>query len=58
MKELKDYSYGTYDSLTNTWTGIVGDTLNKTIDIAIGDIDMTYRRSSIIDYLTPIDDVP
>lgn len=58
MQELKNFSYGIYNPLKNTWSGVVGDILSKTIDIAVGDIDITYHRSTIIDYLTPLDDVP
>lgn len=58
MEELKEQSYGTYNPSKHTWSGIVGAIFSKTIDIAIGDIDMTYDRYSKIDYLTPLDDVP
>jgi len=46
-------SYGKYDENTGRWTGMVGELIEGTADMAIADLTITEGRGTVIDFSVP-----
>merc|ERR1712106_517825 len=46
-------SYGKYDENTGRWTGMVGELIEGTADMAIADLTITEARDKVIDFSVP-----
>lgn len=53
--EAENQAYGTLDVESGSWSGYINDIIQKRADIIVGDLDITYFRSFVINYLTQID---
>jgi len=46
-------SYGKYDENTGRWTGMIGELIEGTADMAIADLTITEARDKVIDFSVP-----
>merc|ERR1711892_1540954 len=46
-------SYGKYDGNTGRWTGMIGELIEGTADMAIADLTITEARDKVIDFSVP-----
>merc|ERR1719186_639584 len=46
-------SYGKYDENTGRWTGMIGELIEGTADMAIADLTITEVRDKVIDFSVP-----
>ncbi|XP_053604445.1 glutamate receptor ionotropic, kainate 2-like [Plodia interpunctella] len=49
----KDKGYGTYNSKTKKWDGLIGDLLDKKADLAVCDLTITEERKKVVDFSVP-----
>jgi len=47
------HSYGKYDETTGRWSGMIGELIGGTADMAIADLTITDKRMELIDFSTP-----
>jgi hypothetical protein len=47
---------GAYGSMSSngTWTGMIGMLINSDIEVAVGDISMSTKRITVVDFTVPI----
>ncbi|CAH2084745.1 unnamed protein product [Euphydryas editha] len=50
-KGYKDY--GSYDTKTKKWDGMIGDLLDKKADLAVCDLTITEKRKKVVDFSVP-----
>jgi len=46
-------TYGKYDESTGQWSGMIGELIGGTADMAIADLTITDNRMEVIDFSTP-----
>ncbi|KAG1665518.1 Glutamate receptor ionotropic, kainate 2 [Nymphon striatum] len=50
---VPDHQQGTKDTLTGDWTGMIGELVNGTADLAMGDLTITHERAQAVDFTMP-----
>ncbi|XP_071050024.1 glutamate receptor ionotropic, kainate 2-like isoform X1 [Onthophagus taurus] len=45
--------YGTYDTTTGSWNGILGELIERRAHLAICDLTITHQRRSLVDFSLP-----
>nr|XP_023024797.1 glutamate receptor ionotropic, kainate 2-like [Leptinotarsa decemlineata]XP_023024798.1 glutamate receptor ionotropic, kainate 2-like [Leptinotarsa decemlineata] len=49
----EDKANGKFDNATGKWTGIIGDLIEETADLAICDLTITMEREAVVDFTVP-----
>ncbi|XP_011872466.1 PREDICTED: glutamate receptor ionotropic, kainate 2-like [Vollenhovia emeryi] len=50
---VPDGRYGSYNTQTKEWDGMMKELLEQKADLAIGDLTITYDRAQVVDFTTP-----
>lgn len=53
IRLVEDGAYGSKDSKTGEWNGMIGELLNRKADLAVADLTITYEREQGVDFTTP-----
>lgn len=49
-----DIAYGSWNSETKKWSGVIGKIRRKEADMAISEFSMTHKRLDMVDFTVPI----
>lgn len=53
IKTADDKLYGSLDNTTGEWSGMIGELVTQKADVAIGDLTVTQKRESAVDFTVP-----
>ncbi|KAG8201331.1 hypothetical protein JTE90_016808 [Oedothorax gibbosus] len=55
LQLVKDGLYGNFEPQRGRWSGMIGEILDGTADIALGDLIVTSRRQRVVEFTDPFD---
>ena len=53
VRLVSDGKYGRYDSSTGSWTGMVGEVVSGSVEMAVADLTTTASRERAVDFTVP-----
>nr|CAG4638241.1 EOG090X00ST [Cyclestheria hislopi] len=53
FKVVEDSNYGSIDSTTGEWNGMIRELMDGKADLAIGDITISFQREQVVDFTMP-----
>ncbi|XP_055345947.1 glutamate receptor ionotropic, kainate 3-like isoform X2 [Paramacrobiotus metropolitanus] len=53
LEDKGKLGHGVYDNTTNSWTGLIGELVNRRADVVVGGITINHERENVVDFTKP-----